>query len=255
MSTVLVSYTYTCSGGEVIQDDWRELNQGDPVVCRNNTAHTIIGIPIVTQRIDPAEVTVKEVQTVAGSSSYAFDTIEFTALANSTTIGEEHWEDDINVLSFTYVTAAEHTGDTFYASIGDDSEVCNVATVLSSNSIVIIVPSSVFLPYLCRGYKIKVRENNIINDLGFIRAVNYSNCTITVSIPTVNEFTTGAKLLITRVFAGRTGPIEIGPAWSYTIGDDKIGASYVPAGKSVRITYNNKSDQDKRFVIIVRYLY
>lgn len=256
MSSVLLRYTYTCSDGERIQDDWREIEQGDPTVCRNNTTHTIAGIPLVMERIDPAEVTVKEMQTPTGSASYAFDTIEFTATANSTTVGEEGWEDDINVLSFTYVTTAEHTGDTFTAMIGEDSEVCPPATDVAPNDTVIVIPSSMFLPYLSRGNKLKITDTKNTNDLGFIRNVNYANCSITVQTGAANAFSSSdSKLLITRIFAGRTGPIEIGPAWSYTIGKDKIGSSYVPAGKKVKIEYTNKSDKDKRFVVIVRYMY
>lgn len=256
MSSVLLRYTYTCSDGENIQDDWREVGQGDPTVCRNNTSHTINGIPLVMERIDPAEVTVKEMQTPSGSGSYAFDTIEFTALANSTTVGEEAWEDDINVLSFTYVTTVEHTGDTFTAMIGEDSEVCPPARDVSSGDTVIVIPSSVFLPYLARGNKLKITNTKNTDDLGFIRSVNYADCSITVQQGAKNTFSSeDSKLLVTRIFAGRTGPIEIGPAWSYNIGKDKIGSSYVPAGKKVKIEYTNKSDKDKRFVVIVRYMY
>lgn len=256
----LLRYTYTCDSGDVIADDWRELSQGDPTTCRNDSSHKIVGFPIVAETIDPEEITVKEEQTISGNSIYAFDTIAFSIPAKSTAMGECSWTDDIGVLSFTYVTKPEHEGDTFTGYIGENTEICAIQTEVKAGEKTIPIPltgngQSMFMNFLCKGCKLKITDGKNTDDLGFITAADKSSFTLSVENATTRTFDAGSKLLLTRILGGRLGPIEIGPAWSYTIGKDKIGSSYLPANTKIKIEYNNKSDVEKRFVVIVRYLY
>lgn len=255
-AAVLLRYSYACSDGEFIDDDWRELDQGNPTVCRNNTSHTVVGTPIIKQRVDPSITTIQEEQTPTDGGNYCFDTISFDIPADSTASDEQSWEENINILSFSYVTTAAHTGDEFYGTVGEDSVVCGVGADVDIGAVTLVIPSSMFLPYLCRGYKLKITNGTTADDLGFIRGVNHSTCEITVQTATTRQWlSSNSQLLVTRIIAGRVGPIEIGPPWSYSIGKDKIGTSFLPAGKKVKITYTNKSAEAKRFVVIIRYLY
>lgn len=47
----------------------------------------------------------------------------------------------------------------------------------------------------------------------------------------------------------------LGPAWEYTVGGSKIGGSYVPAGRVVKVTYENKTNVAKTLTPRIEYLY
>lgn len=210
---------------------------------------------------DESEIVVVKEERIPTGGNYAYDTIAFTAAANTTTIynmpEEDKWKIPINVTSIEYVTKSEHEGDEFQVAIGIDSNVGPIAANASAGASSVVVASAQSLPYLMAGYMLKLSDGTNTDDVGMILSVDTNTMTVNFDTPTTHAFSaaTPTYLLVTRVMAGRQRFIEIGPAWNYRVGDEKIGASYLPAGTDVKITYINKTGTDKRFVILVNYLY
>lgn len=259
--SVLLKYAYTCDSGDYVDNEWRDEDDGEPTQCYVNSAHSVIMNSLrVVNRRDPNETVVKE-ENIPTNGNYAFDTIAFTATANSTTTYDipdaDKWKQPVNVTSIEYITKTEHEGDEFQVSIGVDNAVGPIAADITAGATSIVVASPLSMPYIMPGYKIKLSDGVNTDDVGEILSVNTSSREVVFDIATVNAFSaaTPTNILITRVMAGRVRPIEIGPAWDYRAGDDKIGASYLPAGTNIRIVYINKTGVDKRFVIKVNYLY
>lgn len=259
--SLLLRYAYTCSNGDYVDTEWRDSDHGEPTQCYENSTHTVVASSIrVIERRDPAEMIVKEERIPTGGN-YAYDTISFTAAANDTTVYDmpeaDKWKIPINVTSIEYVTKSEHEGDEFQVAIGIDSNVGPIAANVDAGATSVVVASAQSLPYLMAGYMLKLSDGTNTDDVGMIVSVDTSTMTVNFDTPTTNAFSaaTPTYLLVTRVMAGRQRSIEIGPAWNYRVGDEKIGASYLPAGTDVKITYINKTGVAKRFVILVNYLY
>jgi hypothetical protein len=255
---VLLQYAYLCDAGDYVNDEWREESQGEPTHCRENSSHTLIGTSVrIVSRQDPNETHVVEENTPTGGN-YCYDNIAFTAPANSvyTHSAPIDAQFNINVLSISFVTKGIHEGDTVYVLSGADTSVGPIAADITAGATQFTAASLASIPYIEKGYKIKVSDGVNTDDLGFVLGTNVQTGVVTCSVPTTHAFAAGANILITRVLLGRTAPMELGPAWIYNIGQDKIGASYLPAGTEIAIVYDNKSPTDaKRFVINFSYLY
>lgn len=257
---VLLKYAYLCNAGDYVNDEWREEDAGIPPHCRENSAHAIISTSIrIVDRQDPNDVHIIEEFTPTGGN-YCYDSIAFTAPANTTHIHDEAIDSDfsINVLSITYVTKDIHEGDTFYILSGEDTDLGPIGANIAIGATSLIVASPLTLAYISAGYLLKLSDGVNTNDVGAILSINKDTNTVTFKTATTHAFSASSptKLLVSRILMGRGTPMEIGPAWEYNVGQDKIGASYLPAGKKIKIVYTNKSLTDaKRFVINFSYLY
>ena len=253
----LLRYAYTCSNGDFINTEWRDADLGAPTKCYDDSSHTVNTNSIrVIERKDPNDVNI--VETATPTNGYAHDTIAFNIPANTTNHPYEvQWDEDRYIMSISYTTTVDHEGDEFQVLIGEDTTVGIISEDISSGSTTVSV-SSASMPYFLKGYKLKLTDGTNTNDVGYIRSIDIDNNTVTFETATTNSFLASSptQLQMTRIMAGRDGPVEFGPPQKYLGGNDKIGSSHLPAGTKVKILYTNKSPtESKRFIINMYYMY
>jgi len=112
---------------------------------------------------------------------------------------------------------------------------------------------------LWKGQSLILEEGGTRNDLGAIVSWDTEAGTVTTHAGASDDFTTAAAIKITTSMSPciiSTGWVEItsGDSKVYTFGDNKIGASFVPAGSTIRIRYRSNGGA-ARVVVVMEYLY
>lgn len=110
------------------------------------------------------------------------------------------------------------------------------------------------IDYSETGHYIKITDGSNTDDLGAIIYVDTANLNLYMDKYPVNSYSplTPTYVLLT-VYSVKD--YEIGPPWGHTIGESKIGGSYIPPDTVLSVLYTNKSNESKYFVGQVEYLY
>jgi len=115
--------------------------------------------------------------------------------------------------------------------------------------------SSTVLIHAKKGYFIKLTDG--VNSDDFLTVINIDtlNNKIYVDKNITNSYSAATPTYIQQTVSIFSN-YELNEPWEHTIGESKIGGSYVPTDTIVQILYDNKSsDTDKTFVGRVEYLY
>lgn len=174
-----------------------------------------------------------------------------TAAANSDTIHDFTFPYDIAPLVIKFKSAETHRGDILNLQIAPNV-IVGVATqnIISGNNYFYVTPSS--LDYLNIGYTCSVTDGATTNILGDIIDIDYSSSKITTNIAFTDNFNVGSYVRMTVMPMVNYIISEPG---EHTVGDSKIGASYIPKNNIIRLIYTNNSNSSKTFVWQTEMLY
>ena len=103
------------------------------------------------------------------------------------------------------------------------------------------------------GYYIKLFNGVNNDDVGRVLGVDIENSKIYVETAPTNTFNAGTTYVRQTVYFMKDW--DLGSAGSYSIGESKIGGSYIPTDTIVTATYTNNSSAERTFVGAVEYLY
>jgi hypothetical protein len=154
---------------------------------------------------------------------------------------------NISLFSSEWLVSKEQIGDIAEFQLSPDT----IVGVLTSDANVddnILNVSPTVVENVSIGYWINI--NGI--DLNRIVKINKDNNTLTLEEPINNNFTSGSYVKMT---------IKIVPSWRFTapgfcsVGESKIGASFIPANTVMRLVYHNYNTTPKWFGISIDYLY
>lgn len=155
----------------------------------------------------------------------------------------------VSLFSSEWLVREEQVSDIAEFHIAPDT-VCGALTQPHlSGDTVLHVSDTVFTQADMKlGYYIKINGQ----DLGRVIAKDSDNLTITVEEGLANDTAPGSYIMFT---------VKVVPHWRFnapgfcSVGESKIGASFVPENTTMRVVYHNISGKSKWFAISLDYLY
>lgn len=250
----LYKYRYTCSTeGEYIYE-WREESEGVPTQCKNDPAHSIDASSITiieTQEDNEFKIQEEEIKTGGHFQTRMF---KLTASPNGWTELDLTWDHPVSILDAEFITTSDMTDDELQVVIAPNTIIGAITAAVSSSDTILTVQQSV-IDNIQVGYGVNITDLTNSDDLGVVTAIDKVNLQITVSVAATQSFSPATPTYV-RMSPYMAREYIIGHAGRYTIGQGKIGGSYLPAGKIMRIRYNNKHASETRyFYAELDYLY
>lgn len=173
------------------------------------------------------------------------------ASATATTTYDFSFKYDIAPLVIKFRTNESHRGDVINLFIAPNVTVGAVTqTATSGNNYFYITPAS--FDWLTVGCVCRITTGVVTDELGDVIDIDYSTGKVTVENNLTNTFSAGAYVQMSVCVMRNYIISEPG---DHSIGDSKIGASYIPKGQLVRLVYTNNSNTDKLFVWSTEMLY
>lgn len=163
------------------------------------------------------------------------------------------WPYPISVLDFSFVTSTENKGDNIEIIVAPDTVIGALGADANINDTELSVTSTV-VENLMIGYRVEITDGINTEDLGWCTNINKNDYKITVQNPLTNAYSFTSPTYI-KMSIYVVCDYKIGNPWFYNIGAAKIGGSYIPAGRIVRVKYINNSATTKEITTELEYLY
>lgn len=252
--SVIHNWKYWCETESTWVYKW-SINQ--PTTCPNNNTHTITSDPLKIFKYGTISETTAEIKEEYIPTAKLFQTTQKKwSIPASTGVHILPYDTKVypvNVLSASFVSRDEHTGDKIDVVVGHKTIVGVITADVSSSDTVINVNSTV-LENSYLGEEIYLFDGVNTDNLGVIVAKDQGAGTITVNIAATQGFLAASPTYVQKsnYFVK---DFEIGFPWKYEAGEDKIGASYVPAGTVIEFHYDNRTGTAKDFYAQYNYLH
>ena len=160
----------------------------------------------------------------------------------------------ISLLSAEWINKTENEGDEVEFLVGEDTIVGAITSDVSATDTVINVQKSVVNNVYVGAY-IKLTEGGTTDNVGRILSIDKSAKQITIETATTNAFTAAGPTYVKMTVKIVPHLILVGNNVPMSIGESKIGASYIPANAVLKARYNNISAIEKTFSFVLEYLY
>lgn len=262
----------------------------------NPLGHTIDTNSIrIIDKISESTIHIKEEDTPTGGN-FQSTSIKVNAVANTTTSTSISWPYPINALLMSFVTTNIHTGDIINASVAKNDTIGTLSADLiafstwSSQNYVVnnqvqyqnklykciqntsnneeptnslyweyittkLYVSGTVINYTSIGHHVALNDGTNSNDMGRIISIDKVNNTISTEYTNTNTFDSSTPTYVkqTRYYLRN---FELGESTKHTIGNSKIGGSYIPANTNITVEYENKSSSTTKTIIgTIEYLY
>lgn len=155
---------------------------------------------------------------------------------------------NISLFSSEWLVGEQHIGDIAEFHLAPDTPIGVIVAPVVTGQTIFNVNDTV-IDNLKLGFFVKIGSD----DLGMCIAKDTVNMTITTEKPTTQPHNPMEYVLMT---------VKIVPKWRFTapgfcsVGESKIGASFIPANTILRMVYHNKNGVDEKlFGISIDYLY
>jgi hypothetical protein len=251
--TTLNQYRVPCTTDSKDEYVWAETA---PTVCPTNTAHTIDSgnIVIVDTQADN-EVVIKEEETKTGghyqAQSFSADVPASTGWSDLLSVS---FPIPVNILSATCKCRSSSDKDEVEFLIGQDTTIGAITADVAASATVIDVQQSV-IDNIEVGRWVSLTDGTNTDDCGRVLSIDTDNLKITVETATTNSFAAATPTYV-KMTVKMAPKIELTDGHLITLGESKIGGSYVPANTTMKLRYNSLDGASgKRFSIILEYLY
>ena len=253
MSKSLYNYRYYCNTESTFLTTWAE---DDIQRCPNNVDHDYN--PQSTTIIDELEQNnvkiIEESGDFTTGGHYQATSIVVNATANTTTSVDTVFPIPVGPLSLEWISKENQENDILNVIIAPDTITGAITSNVSSNSSCIFVNDTV-MTYADIGYFYKLFDGVNQDNLGRCIAKHTGNNMLEFETSSVNSFSFTSPTYIQQSIKVINN-FTIGPAGRTTLGESKIGATYVPANTIIRTSYtNNSANTDKTFIAIIEHLY
>jgi hypothetical protein len=162
------------------------------------------------------------------------------------------WPIPVNLLSAEFVIEEEHIGDSIECVAAPGTVIGTLAqdAPVSGTELVIATPAfdKIEVGFFA-GYTADMVN---FTELGLITAASGDVSTISVSEELPAPLPSGTPIYIEAKFVNE---FQLWNKTRHTIGDTKVGASYLEANKVLRYKYFNNTGTSKKFSIMMEYLY
>lgn len=194
-------------------------------------------------------VKVKEEEKTGTQGHFQSRVIDLESQDSSIVIKDISFPYNVSLFSAEWIVADEHVGDRAEFQLGPDT-IIGVITEDASIGTNTFKVSQTVIDNIKKGFHVKLNDENLE------RVIDYD--TLNLTITTENSCT---SLISSNSYVKMT--IKIVPYWKFTasgfnsVGESKIGASFIPANTILRLVYYNENGQThkKIFGISIDYLY
>lgn len=245
-------YRIRCTTDAKDEFTWSET---EPTTCPTNTAHTIDAAKtVIVDAVADNEVKIQEEQTKTGAH------YQTRGIANSIpAVAEWHdfpdfsWPFPVSIFAATAYCRAEQDGDILEFLIGPDTTIGALTVDAAIGTTVLDVQQSV-IDNTEVGYFIKLTDGINTDDCGRVLNVDKAGLKITVETATTNAFAAATPTYVQQTVK-MLYDAEVSGGQRISLGEAKIGGSYIPANTALRLRYKNSTAAAKRFRFLMEYLY
>lgn len=227
-----------------------------PSVCPNNNTHTVTANSVtVVNRVSENSVKIEEEDTETGitGGNFAVRSFPVSVTANETKATVVSWPIPVSILSIEFKTEDIQKGDVANVYIAHETTIGALSADASSNSATLTVSSTVF-DHIMVGYLITLDDGTNKELLGRVIDIDVGNSQISVETATTNSFTAATPTYV-KMSIHMMQEYVFGPGGPASIGESKIGGSYLPANTPITIVYKNNTSEAKTWNAGVEFLY
>lgn len=245
------------------ESDWVEgWGASEPTTCYNDTAHTVNANSVQDlQTVSDSLVIVQEESISTGGNlqleSYTFDVPSSGTTGEITTFGITY-PIPVNLLSFTVCPTDKNIGDCVSADVGYHTTIGAITENVDmgvSGGITGFGVSQTVMDYLNLGYQVTLTNGVTSCEMGRCIMKDVVNNKISTEFSSITDFSVASPTYVQQTvemvrnlyFPYSTVPLHLG--------DDKIGASYIPANTVGRVHYTNNDGMAKKFTFYIEHLY
>lgn len=160
---------------------------------------------------------------------------------------------DIGLLSASWVGRLGFDGDWIEIMSAPATVIGFITSDTTINDTVITVDQTT-IDNIKIGYYLDLTDGTNSDDCGRVLSIDKVNSTITIENPLSNSYLVSSPTfcLMTIKF---TPQLYLDDSGVLSVGESKIGASFVPAGTIIRVVYHNDNATTKSFNFLIEYLY
>jgi hypothetical protein len=229
---------------------WSET---EPTGCPIDTGHIIDATKTaVVNKIEENYVKIKE-ESIPTGEHFACETVTVEIEPKNSASKEVSWPIPIVIYNMTFTTTDDHIGDTFNVDVSPNTVIGAITASSKAGDTIISVTDTV-LENIKIGYQINLTDGKNLDNLGIIVSIDIINKTITVSSPTIHDFSPLEPTYVIMT-VNLIKNYEIGPSGYKIINRSKIGGTYVPPGTIMELSYNNGGSIPKKIVFQIEYTY
>ena len=249
MVVTLNLYRYTCPSGQVFEE-WLEeapsqCINGDPIL-----SGTLSIIDTVSEQEVEAHIVEEQVKT---GGRFQTRNVVIDLTQSGTLIKDVEWPIPISLLSAEFVIEAEHKGDAIECAASPNTVIGTLSSEASVSGTSLSIATPVFNK-IEDGFFIGYTTNMVdFHELGIVTELDSDTQSVTISNELLGTLPAGTPIYIEAKFVT---DFQLWNKTRHTIGDTKVGASYLEAGKKLQFRYfNHSGTTNKKFTIMLEYLY
>lgn len=226
-----------------------------PTKCPTNTAHTVdLDSVAIHQTIGESVVRVKE-EDIPTGGHFRVETITINSAADETKVVDISWPIPISVLEIVVHPTTGMQMDHVSVNISPNTIIGALTADVAIGATTFNVSPTV-TANTAIGYHLCLTDGTNTDACGRVLAIDTTNGTVTMETPTTHAFAAATPTYVTQdIYMMYQHELAVSDT-PFHVGGSKIGASYIPANTTIRITYHNSSSTNpKHFVASVEYLY
>lgn len=257
-ATTVYRFEIYCETEAKWVDYWHTSLKG---VCPNNKSHTVTaGSDHNIQEVNEQTVKVREESGITGGN-FILDGRNWDCIPVSqddgygpgVTVTTHIWGYPIGVLGLWASFRENNMGDVIDIVANPETPV-GVLTAPALAGDTVLNVSSTVIQYMKRGYDLYITDGVNTEDLEAVTNVDMANSQVTVIKPLQNNYSPLSPTII-KMSVYFVKNMEIGAIGRFAVGTTKIGGAMFPAGVSIVVKYYNKTNETKRIVSDLEYLY
>lgn len=236
---------------------WLEEELDEPSQCTTNASHTVDTSKTTIVEVErDNEILVKE-ETIKTGGFYQARGL--AAGVPSCIPGAWHdlvnfsWPIPISLLSAEAKCLSDHSGDKIEFLVAPGTTIGAVTQNIAASDDWIYVQQSV-IDNIKVGRWIELVDGTNTDNCGRVLEIDSTNNRIKVETAAAHAFLASTPTYI-KMTVKMIYDVELVEGHRLVIGESKIGGSYIPAGTTMVLRYQNNNGQAKRFAFIVEYLY
>lgn len=220
--------------------------------CPNDASHTVNPDSVSwIEEMSDNIVTIKE-ETIPTGGRLKVLSHAFTAAPNTITQATFSHRIPLNILVGNYAWKDTQENDSISIEIGPDTLIGYITANTTTTDVDIHVSSETIQLFIDKtistGMYLRLKAGGTVSAYYQIISYDVINNTIELEDPIGIAFlaSTPTRIEISIFFAKN---VELGVSHPYSLGENKVGSSYLPANIPFRYTYNNTHATDSRRIV------
>ena len=241
---------YRCFCVDEQKQVWTWNTPGAVVTCPNNASHILdLTSKTIVDTVASAEVTIRE-ENIPTGGNFRSQGIHFDVPATESNVTQDYtFPYPIAILALFLKAEDNYAGDTLDIYVGYETIAgVTVQEVISGSSNITVSDAQ----YAKLGYEVSLITSDHQTKENLGEVVNVTGNTITAASSASTTYPPGSYMAL---HVRTVKDFEFGSSCLHTIGSSKIGATYIPTGRTVHVVYKNNNGQAKRVRGYIEYLY